>query len=150
MIPNRITIHCSASENFVENPIEKIRKFHTDPPPAGRGWKDIGYHMVIQPSGEVENGRSLNEQGAGVEGENDGNIHICLVGTDSFTIQQFHALRYKLDSIFLTFNIKKWNLYLHNQFPSAWKQMKCCPGMNASKLLYWYWFDDEKAIKEYL
>lgn len=145
MVPSRVIIHCSATKNGEREDIEAIRKFHVET----RGWKDIGYHMVIQPDGSVQNGRSLNEQGAGVEGANEGSIHICLIGTDKFTHQQFASLSYKLDSIFLTFNINKWELYAHHDFPSAWTQHKVCPSIATSKLLYWYWMQNDKAISEY-
>lgn len=145
MKPWRITIHCSDTKNGSRVPAATIRQWHLD-----RGWNDIGYHLIIQPSGEVENGRPLNEQGAHVEMANEGNIGICLVGKDKFTPEQFAALRYKLNSLCLTFDIKKWDIYCHNQFESARRQGKTCPNVDANKLAYWYATEDERAVAQYV
>lgn len=150
MIPNRVTLHCSATRNGEIYPIDQLRKFHTDPVPLGRGWKDIGYHMVFQPDGSVDQGRSLNVQGAGVEGENEGNIHFCLVGTDRFTKGQFESLRYKLDSVLLIYPIPHWEIHCHYLFQSAIHQGKTCPNISIQRLLCWYLLHEEKAVQHFL
>ncbi len=38
---DRVFIHCSASDRPEHDDVEIIRKWHTDPPPHGRGWSDI-------------------------------------------------------------------------------------------------------------
>jgi N-acetylmuramoyl-L-alanine amidase len=144
--PYRITLHCSASRNGAELPIASIRRHHIE----NNGWEDVGYHLVIQPDGSVERGRPLNNQGAGVEGANQGNIHICLIGTDKFTRAQFDSLRYQLDGIIQIYNIRPWELWGHNQFPSAIKQGKNCPGLSINRLLSWYLVHREDALEEYL
>ena len=40
----RIYCHCTGS---MVGTVDSIRKFHTASPPAGRGWRDIGYHYVV-------------------------------------------------------------------------------------------------------
>lgn len=145
MTPDKITIHCSDTDNGKTVPASEIRQWH-----LARGWKDIGYHMVILPSGEVQNGRPLNEEGAHVEGHNEGNIGICLNGRDHFTKAQFAALRYKIDSLLLTFDIKKNDIYCHYQFDSAIRQGKTCPNMEINRLLLWYAEKDERYIAPYL
>ena len=100
MIPKRITVHCSASKKGRYLTAAEIKKFHTDPKPKGRGWRDIGYHFVIRTDGVVEGGRPLTMQGAHVAGHNKDNIGICLVGgldsngnpCNTFSSEQFHAL----------------------------------------------------------
>lgn len=147
MTPYRLTIHCSATPNGKPVSIETIRKFHTDPPPEGRGFREIGYHYLIGVDGKIDAGRPTSEEGAGVDGENQGNIHICMVGTDKFTVAQFTSLHGKVDSLLLDFNIPKWSVYCHNEFASAWKQGKTCPGLSPSLLLYWLWLHDDRSIE---
>ncbi|MGA0540743.1 peptidoglycan-binding protein [Neotabrizicola sp. VNH66] len=60
--------------------LEEIRSWHTTPEAqGGRGWRDIGYHRVAFPDGEVLEGRPLTEIGAGAVDHNRGWIHICMV-----------------------------------------------------------------------
>jgi N-acetylmuramoyl-L-alanine amidase len=95
MIPKRLTIHCSASANGKKWDIASIRKEHM----TNRGFSDVGYHYVIQPDGEVQLGRGLNIQGAHVEGDNEDNVGICMIGTDKFTAAQFDSLLHVWDSL---------------------------------------------------
>jgi hypothetical protein len=39
---------------------------------VGRGWDDIGYHYIIEPNGDVYEGRYLSKKGSHVEGANTG------------------------------------------------------------------------------
>jgi N-acetylmuramoyl-L-alanine amidase len=86
----------------------EIRLWHTAPPPAGRGWQDIGYHFVIRRNGVVEDGRDTDgdgdifeEIGAHTVGYNANSIGICMVGgvakdgkttENNFTQEQWKAL----------------------------------------------------------
>lgn len=144
--PKRITLHCAASTNGVCLPASVIRRQHIEE----RGWSDIGYHMVIQPDGEVERGRGLNEKGAHVSGENEGNIGICLVGNDRFGRNQFDALRYQLDGITQIYDIPHWEIRCHHQFQSAIRQGKTCPNLDINRIMAWYIGHREDAIKIYL
>lgn len=143
----RITLHCSATPNGKEYPAETIRNYHKK-----KGWKDIGYHKVIQPSGLSENGRALNEPGAHVEGANQLNgginIGICLIGTDRFTLKQFETLRKELD--YFTSFMPKWEISCHYEYESARKQGKSCPNIQLRRLLPWYFLEIDEAIAPYL
>jgi N-acetylmuramoyl-L-alanine amidase len=150
MTPKRITVHCSATPNGKPVSIDAIRKFHTDPPPDGRGWKDIGYHFLIGIDGQVHAGRPTSEQGAGVEGANENNLHVCMVGTDKFTIDQWNALREQLDASVREFGIERQNVFGHNCFASAWAQGKSCPGFPANLLMHWYLTGLNRSILEYV
>jgi hypothetical protein len=141
MKPWRVTIHCSDSKNLQPVSVAEIRKWH-----LARGFDDIGYHMVIQPSGEVGRGRSLTVRGAHVKGHNEGNIGICLIGRDKFTTAQFKALRYKLDSLMLIYPISFSNIFCHYQFDPN----KTCPNININDLLTWYITKDEAIISSYI
>jgi N-acetylmuramoyl-L-alanine amidase len=145
MTPKRITIHCSASKNGVRVPAAEIEKWH-----IARGFQKIGYHYVIQPDGEVEHGRPLNEQGAHVESANQDNVGICLVGLDHFTKSQFRALRCAIEGLRQGWDIPEWEVYCHNQWPSAQKQGKACPNMLINRVLCWLHLNDDKAIQPYI
>lgn len=145
-IPRRIILHCSATKNGVRYPASKIKEDH-----LARGFSDIGYHLVIQPDGECENGRPLNQVGAHCEGHNTGSIGICLIGTDKFTQKQFDVLRYKIDSILLTYSVKAHEIWCHYQFDSAIKQGKVCPSIPINVILAWYYqVSREPVIAPYL
>jgi N-acetylmuramoyl-L-alanine amidase len=80
----RIIWHCSATPEGRDVSSDEIRRWHTDPRPAGRGWRAIGYHYVIRLDGTIEPGREEHEVGAHVIGHNTDSIGICYVGgTDS-------------------------------------------------------------------
>lgn len=78
-----IVIHCSATKPSMDIGAKEIDRWHKD-----RGWRMIGYHLVIRRDGSTESGRPLNadhvlepnEVGAHVEGKNSVSIGICMVG----------------------------------------------------------------------
>lgn len=82
----RITIHHSAkyskeigtfSSGNVAATIHDIQTVHM----RDRDYGDIGYHYLIDPTGRIWQGRSLEWQGAHASGSNNvGNIGICLLG----------------------------------------------------------------------
>ncbi len=53
-----------------------IRNFHI----KKRGWKDIGYHVLIFPSGLIMIGRDLFQTGAHTNGRNSHAVGVCLLG----------------------------------------------------------------------
>jgi N-acetylmuramoyl-L-alanine amidase len=73
---NKIIIHCSATREGENIPVETIRKWHVD----GRGWSDIGYHLYIDLYGEIHKGRDIAKIGAHVKGHNRNSIGICYCG----------------------------------------------------------------------
>lgn len=70
-----IVIHCSATQNGQAVTTDTLRSWH-----KAKGWKDIGYHYVIEVTGRKGLGRPEAQIGAGVEGHNATAIHVCLVG----------------------------------------------------------------------
>jgi len=73
---NKIIVHCSATREGENIPVETIRKWHVD----GRGWSDIGYHFYIDLYGEIHKGRDIAKIGAHVKGHNRNSIGICYCG----------------------------------------------------------------------
>jgi len=58
----------------------EIRRWHMD-----KGWRDIGYHGVIFPDGEVIEGRAWGEIGAHVVGHNAGSLGYSMVPVRTIT-----------------------------------------------------------------
>lgn len=80
-----IVIHHAAQPDRSLFDVAGIRKFHKDPPPAGRGWQDIGYHYLVdRVNDETECilGRPLTMHGSHApdHGFNRKGIGICFVG----------------------------------------------------------------------
>ena len=50
-----LIIHCTATPEGREVTSDEIRKWHTSPPPKGRGWKQVGYSDMIHLDGTLEN-----------------------------------------------------------------------------------------------
>lgn len=140
-----IFIHCSAtradwmiSDSAAEK-VAEIRRWHTDPRPKGRGWRDIGYHWVIDRDGTVVAGRKPESRaGAHVRGHNTGSIGICLIGghgssehdafSENFTFEQDAALRRLISEIGTRHPIS--HVRGHNEVAA-----KACPGFQVS--MWW-------------
>ena len=90
----RIFLHCSASDSVAADDIEVIRGWHKDPPPAGRGWSDIGYHFFIKKDGQIQEGRPLERMPAAQAGHNRDTIAICVHGLaiEKFTQAQYQSV----------------------------------------------------------
>lgn len=108
--------------------VAEIRRWH-----LANGWKDIGYHCVIDRDATVLAGRAKTVIGAGVAGHNSGVIHVCLIGghgsaeTDSFSDHFTHAqdvtLGQMIDAISSRTQIER--VSGHNEYAA-----KACPGFN--------------------
>jgi N-acetylmuramoyl-L-alanine amidase len=116
-----LVIHCTATPEGREVSSADIRRWHLSPPPAGRGWKQVGYTDLIHLNGGVERLVQNNEDAMvdsweitnGASGINSVSRHIVYVGgvaadgktvKDTRTIEQRNAL-------------KKYVLEFHKRFP---------------------------------
>lgn len=129
-----IVVHCAATRpdwmagRSIAEKRAEIRLWH-----LANGWKDIGYHWIIDRPGTVLAGRPETTIGAGVAGHNSGVIHVCLIGghgsaeTDSFarnfTPQQDITLRQMIEAISSRTGITR--ISGHNEYAA-----KACPGFN--------------------
>lgn len=83
-----LVIHCTATPEGLEVSADDIRRWHTDPQPAGRGWKQVGYTDMIHLDGTIERLVDNNEDNQvdtweitnGVAGYNSISRHIVYVG----------------------------------------------------------------------
>lgn len=71
-----IVIHCSFTPQGRDVKASEIKRWHIEE----NGWKNVGYHNIIEIDGNVVKGRSISEKGAGVLNHNHHSIHICYVG----------------------------------------------------------------------
>lgn len=70
-----IVLHYSATYPDQDFGVADIRKMH-----LARGFRDVGYHYVINRDGTVQRGRPKSEIGAHVSGHNANTIGICCIG----------------------------------------------------------------------
>ena len=75
-----VILHCTATTLEKELSVKEIRRWHTDPPPKGRGWSDIGYHFLIHQDGTLEKGRHIDKIGAHTWGNNYGSVGVAYCG----------------------------------------------------------------------
>jgi N-acetyl-anhydromuramyl-L-alanine amidase AmpD len=71
---NRIVVHHSGTAK--ETTVHSIRNSHMNV----RGWRDIGYHYIIEKNGALRLGRPDWMIGAHVKGKNRDSIGICVTG----------------------------------------------------------------------
>lgn len=131
-------IHCSATrptwyENRTgEDKVREIRRWHVQE----NGWRNIGYHFLIDRDGKVFCGRKLTEIGAHVAGRNSGTIGICLIGgfgsneRDRFEQHFTEAQRTSLKLLVADLNTKTdlRTISGHNQYAR-----KACPGFQVRR-----------------
>lgn len=115
-----LVLHCTATPEGREVSSDAIRRFHTSPPPKGKGWKQVGYTDMIHLDGKVERLVGNNEDAwvdpweitNGAKGCNRVSRHIVYVGgadkalkgKDTRTPAQKEAM-------------KKYVLDFHRRFP---------------------------------
>ena len=125
-----IIIHCADTPEGRDVKAEEIRRWHT----KERGWRDIGYHYVIDLDGTIEAGRPIEDAGAHCTGHNAKSIGICYVGgcdekmqpKDTRTEEQKASLLLLLK--YLRQRYPKAKIYGHRDFAN-----KSCPSFDAKE-----------------
>lgn len=130
-----IVIHCSASKNGdARVTADEIDRWHKQ-----KGWRGIGYHYVIHVDGTRARGRTEDQIGAHVAGENASSIGICMVGTDRFTFEQWIALSDLCRE--LATRYPRADIVGHRDFSpdqdgdgviEPWEWFKVCPGFDVA------------------
>ena len=127
---NKIFIHCSATPEGRDIKMETIKSWHV----KGRGWRNVGYHFVIELDGLLRPGRPMEQMGAGVKGHNANSIHVCYVGgldknkkaKDTRTQAQRETLNTIIGGL-----LKEYpdaSVHGHNEFAN-----KACPSFDVQK-----------------
>ena len=83
-----LVIHCTATPEGREVSAADIRRWHTSPAPAGRGWKQVGYTDLFHLDGRVERLVANNEDANvdpweitnGAKGYNSVSRHVVYAG----------------------------------------------------------------------
>jgi N-acetylmuramoyl-L-alanine amidase len=127
---DQIFIHCAATKEGRDIKTETIKSWHV----KGRGWRDIGYHYVIELDGSIHAGRPLHRSGAGVKGHNDHSVHVCYVGgidsdkkpKDTRTPEQKASLIKLIAD--LSDQYPAATIHGHNEFAA-----KACPSFDVQK-----------------
>ena len=134
-----IIIHISDSSFGSER---EIRKWHLE-----RGWRDIGYHFIIDNgwispdfylpamNGSIELGRPLdgdafvedNEIGAHTLGYNASSLGICVVGKKEWTFSQEASALRLCRQLMKQFTISPSHVLGHCETESGKKEGKTCP-----------------------
>lgn len=129
----RVTIHHSAillrddRQAACSAQLQVIQRDHM----GERGYGDIGYHFLIDPSGRIWQGRDLRWQGAHAKGEhNVGNIGICLLGNfmpgkngQKPNKEQLAAMERLVVHLLGRFGLQGDDLFCHSHFRNTE-----CPG----------------------
>src|SRR5690606_16075802 len=136
-----IIVHCAATRpewmgnRPLADKVAEIRRWHVE----DRGWRDIGYHWVIDRDGTIAPGRAETEIGAHVAGHNAGTIGISLLGGpgaaagDSFADHVAPAQDAALRGLITAIEQRAGGDLLvsgHNHYAP-----KACPGFNVTS---WY------------
>lgn len=116
-----VVIHCSDTETGTA---EAIHDYHI----KHNGWDGIGYHYVIDRDGNIINGRPEYWTGAHVKGHNVGTLGICLIGVNTFTIDQLNSLKDLIDDIHIRYE------YIDIKGHYELDTKKTCPNIDMKKL----------------
>ena len=139
---DEIIVHTSATPKgwMLGKPVEakrdEIRRWHkTRNPP----FRDIGYHLVIDRSGDVARGRPDKDTGAHVRGHNKTTLGVVLIGGGKRKDQQFSENFTPAQDKRLRHEIAEWR----KKYPTIkqvsghndYTDLKTCPCFNVSE---WY------------
>ncbi|MGC6487359.1 MAG: peptidoglycan recognition family protein [Planctomycetota bacterium] len=138
--PRKVTIHHSAmyfrstAPRMAAAQIARIQREHMD----NRGYGDIGYHFLIDPSGRIWEGRQLRWQGAHASGSNNiANIGVCLLGNfmrrgdgQGPTRDQVRAMERLVVNLMQHYGMRGDALYCHSDFKST-----ACPGQRMTPIV---------------
>lgn len=126
---NHLVVHGAFTPADLDIGAREIDRWHRQ-----KRFLKIGYHCVIRRDGSIEEGRSEELIGAGVENHNEDSWHVCLVGGKdgdlnrwqaNYTDAQYEALRSLLIA-----KAKEYpgaEVMGHNDFPGV---SKGCPGFD--------------------
>lgn len=126
MIPRRIIIHHSATEDGQTFSWATIRKFHVE----SRGWLDIGYHAGVElvgPTYECMYGRPASMHGAHTAGKNRDSLGFCFVGNFDLVAPEPERLAVAVRRVIapwcVQYGLGPEDIFGHRDFSE-----KTCPG----------------------
>jgi len=131
--PKRLTVHHSAmyfrdtKQAACAAQVARIQKDHME----NRGYGDIGYHYLIDPSGRIWEGREMRWQGAHVGDINNvQNIGVCVLGNflrgregQGPTAAQVESMQRLVTSLMRRYHFGPDSIHCHSDFKATE-----CPG----------------------
>lgn len=120
-----IVIHCTATSQNAT--IESIKRYWREK----LGWKNVGYHYIVDPNGNVEQIADLQQITNGVRGYNHCSIHISYIGgryTDDRTEKQKESIKKLVSDLQILF--PEAIVQGHRDFPNV---NKSCPRFEVTK-----------------
>lgn len=130
-----IVVHTAGAYDFSRKAVvyqstEQLRRYHQ----SHNGWRDIGYHWVVEEDGAIVPGRPEEQPGAHVGGFNDHTIGICVTGHGDFSDfkpAQLAALVRKCAQICAARKLSGIRVIGHREAPlhGAPATAKTCPGV---------------------
>ena len=140
-----LVIHCTGTPEGREVSADEIRRWHTAPPPSGRGWKQVGYTDMVHLNGRIE--RLVKNEDANVDtweitngavGFNSVSRHIVYVGGIDARSKSAKDTRTEAQKI----SLRKYVEDFHKRFPGVriighnqLNKNKACPSFDVPKWL---------------
>lgn len=128
-----IVLHCTATDNSAK--VSSIVRYWKDK----LGWKNPGYHFLIESNGAITQLQPLDKPSNGVAGYNANSIHISYIGgidtatgraKDTRTPEQKNAMEGLVKALHAVFPNAK--LLGHRDFPGVKKD---CPSFSVASYL---------------
>lgn len=141
-----LVIHCTSTPAGREVTSADIHHWHMDPPPAGRGWNQVGYTDLIHVNGGIERLVQNNEDAYvdkweitnGVAGKNSMCRHIVYVGGMDAQMKKPFDLR----SLEQKKAMENYVVYFHKRNPDVkivghnyFDKGKACPSFDVQSWL---------------
>jgi len=120
-----IVCHCTATDQ--DATVESIQNFWRN----NLGWKNPGYHFLIEKDGTIHNLQPIDKPSNGVRGYNANSIHVSYIGgklVDDRTPQQKASIRSVVNVMQSMYPNAK--VQGHRDFPNV---SKACPRFDAKK-----------------
>ena len=120
---NYIVCHCTATDQ--DATVKTIKNFWKN----NLGWKNPGYHFIIEKNGIIHNLQPIDKLSNGVRGYNANSIHVAYIGgklIDDRTPQQKASMRSVVKVMQSMFPDAK--VQGHRDFPNV---SKSCPRFDA-------------------
>jgi N-acetylmuramoyl-L-alanine amidase len=127
---DHIVIHCTGANK--SQSVESILRYWRE----NIGWKQVGYHRLIEPDGTIHKLADLEEITNGVKRHNSTSIHICYIGgefEDDRTEAQKASI---LNCIYEAMEAIGYKVKIqgHRDFPNV---SKSCPQFDAIPEYSW-------------
>lgn len=123
-----IVIHCTAGP--ANQSTEEIKNYWR----KVNGWKDVGYHYLINTNGSFDVLSPLEKPTNGVKGYNSKSVHICYKGGQNGIDTRTEKQKETMEMLVRQMHVKfpKADIKGHRDFPDV---KKLCPSFEVSEWL---------------